>query len=456
MRCEPILQKSAEIKVSIHSHDDSLDHHLTSVLPKTRRSIFSLAINQPLLIFFAGLLIATLIPHLIVTRLMGLSNELSPQNTSLLAMLIGYMSGFLMVRRMANMPGTRTITSVLPALVLSYGLTSAIFFGLDLSFSRYQFGYSFIISTVFLLGVTIVQRRVSKPEFGIVGKGRALDLKDIEACDWHIFEVPGDAKQFDDMALAVDFRAIKDSAEWERFLADEAVRGRKIFSSKVLRESLVGRTQIDHLSENPSGQLAPDALYSSLKLYADFFVAFLALILLSPILLMTAILIRLETPGPSLFIQLRTGYRGKAFKVYKFRSMTVIDETKRTIDTDMTQSDDARITRIGRVIRKTRIDELPQLLNILKGEMSLIGPRPETLRLSKWYEDEIPFYHYRHIVRPGITGWAQVNQGHVVGVEDVREKLEYDLYYVRNFSIWLDFLIVLKTLRVILTGHGAK
>jgi lipopolysaccharide/colanic/teichoic acid biosynthesis glycosyltransferase len=122
----------------------------------------------------------------------------------------------------------------------------------------------------------------------------------------------------------------------------------------------------------------------------------------------------------------------------------------------MTLTDDQRITRVGRFIRRTRIDELPQIINIIRGEMSWIGPRPETLRLSEWYESEIHFYRYRHIVRPGITGWAQVNQGHVTSVEDVREKLEFDFYYVKHFTLWTDLLILVKTVIVVLTGHGSK
>ena len=152
------------------------------------------------------------------------------------------------------------------------------------------------------------------------------------------------------------------------------------------------------------------------------------------------------------------GYGGKPFTLYKFRSMRVAPTSAAAGDVqkDMTESDDDRITRIGKLIRRTRIDELPQLLNILLGQMSWIGPRPETLALSAWYEDKIPFYRYRHILRPGITGWAQVKQGHVTSVDDVKEKLEYDFYYVRNFSVWLDILIVMQTVRVIFRGHGAK
>jgi len=122
----------------------------------------------------------------------------------------------------------------------------------------------------------------------------------------------------------------------------------------------------------------------------------------------------------------------------------------------MTRSDDDRVTRIGRFLRKTRIDELPQIFNVLRGEMSFIGPRPEAQSLSQWYEAELPFYAYRHIVRPGITGWAQVNQGHVTDVADVLNKLRYDFYYIKNISLWLDVLIALKTIRVMAGGIGAK
>ena len=122
----------------------------------------------------------------------------------------------------------------------------------------------------------------------------------------------------------------------------------------------------------------------------------------------------------------------------------------------ITTGNDARITRVGRFLRFMRIDEVPQLFNVLRGEMALIGPRPEAAKLSNWYQAEVPFYRYRHIVRPGITGWAQVNQGHVADLADIKKKLEYDFYYIRNFSIWLDILIVMKTIKTVLTGFGHK
>src|SRR5690606_22361394 len=151
--------------------------------------------------------------------------------------------------------------------------------------------------------------------------------------------------------------------------------------------------------------------YIKIKQTIDWLAALIVLIVTSPLLLVLALLIRLESPGPALFRQERVGYRGAVFTLYKFRSMRDGDDGSLAVrDKAITREGDPRITRIGRVLRRSRLDELPQLINILRGEMSWIGPRPEAVVLSRWYDAELAFYPYRHIVRPGITGWAQVNQ----------------------------------------------
>jgi lipopolysaccharide/colanic/teichoic acid biosynthesis glycosyltransferase len=167
------------------------------------------------------------------------------------------------------------------------------------------------------------------------------------------------------------------------------------------------------------------------------------------------VLIKLDGPGPVFFLQRRMGFRGRVFQVFKFRTMTVVNDGEHR-EASITQAGDQRITRIGHFLRRTRLDELPQIINIIRGEMSWIGPRPEAVSLSSWYEMEIPFYRYRHIVRPGITGWAQVNQGHVASLEEIDDKLQYDFFYIKNLSYWLDILIVFRTMRVVLSGFGAK
>jgi lipopolysaccharide/colanic/teichoic acid biosynthesis glycosyltransferase len=187
-------------------------------------------------------------------------------------------------------------------------------------------------------------------------------------------------------------------------------------------------------------------------------VAVALLPLLIPLFALVAIAIRLDSPGPIFFRQKRVGFAGRMFEVVKFRTMRqrstaeVGDERRAA----MTASGDSRITRVGRFLRRTRIDELPQVINILRGQMSWIGPRPEALSLSRWYSAEIPFYSYRHIVKPGVTGWAQVNQGHVTDLSDVHDKLRYDFYYIKHFSTWLDLLVLIRTIRIVVGGFGAK
>ena len=146
------------------------------------------------------------------------------------------------------------------------------------------------------------------------------------------------------------------------------------------------------------------------------------------------------------------GLGGRHFKMVKFRSMTVDHGGSHFTEKDESH----RITRVGKIIRKYRLDELPQFWNVLIGEMSLIGPRPESAELAKWYQKEVPFFMYRHVVRPGISGWAQVMQGYAAGVDEMKDKLAYDFYYIKHFSFWLDLLIVFRTIRVIFSGFGAK
>ncbi|WP_246248706.1 sugar transferase [Sphingomonas hominis] len=180
------------------------------------------------------------------------------------------------------------------------------------------------------------------------------------------------------------------------------------------------------------------------------------LLLLLPVLVTIAVVIKATSRGPVFFVQPRVGYRGKPFRMWKFRTMVNRPATQAELEAAKTLDGDPRITAPGRFLRRSRLDELPQLWNVLRGQMSWIGPRPEALPLSRWYQSEIPFYRYRHIVRPGITGWAQVSQGHVLEIEDVMKKLSYDFFYISNFSPWIDLLIVVRTIKTMLTGFGSR
>jgi lipopolysaccharide/colanic/teichoic acid biosynthesis glycosyltransferase len=223
-----------------------------------------------------------------------------------------------------------------------------------------------------------------------------------------------------------------------------------------MEESLTGRVAIEHLSENTLGSLIPGIVFAKFKRAGDLVTALIALPLLTPLLAVVALLIRFDSPGPIFFHQQRMGYRGVPFTMFKFRSMRHAPAEADDRYAAMTRNDDDRVTKLGRLLRQYRIDELPQVLNVIRGEMSWIGPRPEAVPLSLWYESELPFYRYRHIVRPGITGWAQVKQGHVANVDEVLWKLHYDFYYIKNFSFWLDLLIIARTIRTVLSGFGAR
>jgi exopolysaccharide biosynthesis polyprenyl glycosylphosphotransferase len=199
-------------------------------------------------------------------------------------------------------------------------------------------------------------------------------------------------------------------------------------------------------------QLARISPYHYLKRLFDVVASALLLVISSPLIVISGCLIRLTSKGPAIFGQRRVGREGHRFTAYKFRTMTASNDAD---EGDIyTRENDARVTRIGRWLRKLRIDELPQLWNVLKGDMSLIGPRAEWEKCVERYEKKIPFYHFRHLVKPGITGWAQVNYPYGDSEEDALNKLQYDLYYIRQYSLKLDAMIVLKTVHTMLFGKG--
>lgn len=364
--------------------------------------------------------------------------------------------GLLFYRKVTSLPGTAALMNTLPAFTLSYLAVAALFFAFRLDFSRQQFLASYLLVIAFFFIIGFLAARLRRPAFGFIPGGKTNKLTELSYVDWIPFASPSDARQRSDLPIVADLHSDVLDDDWERFIAEAAIAGRRVYNAKQLRESLEGRVEIEHISENSFGHLAPDSIYAPLKYYLDFTSALAALIFLLPLFLIFAAAIRLSSEGPAIFRQERTGHRGRPFMIYKFRSMREAPGPAAGTDADITLPDDARITAVGRFIRKTRIDELPQILNILLGDMSWIGPRPETVRLAAWYDTELAFYRYRHIVRPGITGWAQVKQGHVTSVEDVRNKLQYDFFYVKNFSIWLDALICIHTVRIILTGQGAR
>lgn len=231
--------------------------------------------------------------------------------------------------------------------------------------------------------------------------------------------------------------------------------GMEIEDAQAFFEKATGRVRVDHLSAE---QCIFSDRYSNrigkrfAKRIFDLLVAGMLLVVTSPVVLIVAFVIYLQQDGPVFYRQQRIGLFGKPFSILKFRTMSPVTSVQKT---GWAGNETHRITRLGKHLRKYRIDELPQLVNVLRGEMSLIGPRPEQPHLCEVLEQHVPFYKHRHSVPPGLTGWAQVRYHYGSTIEESKRKLEYDLFYVKHLSLWLDCAIALETVKVVLVGRGA-
>jgi sugar transferase (PEP-CTERM system associated) len=235
------------------------------------------------------------------------------------------------------------------------------------------------------------------------------------------------------------------------------VNGVDIIEGTSFYEMLTGKILVKQI--NPAWLIFSKGFHKSrirrfLKRTMDLVLSLTLLTLLSPAIIAIAILIKIDSKGPVIFSQERVGENKKAYLVQKFRSM-VLDAEKQSGPV-WAKDNDSRITRVGRLIRTWRFDEIPQLWNVLKGEMSFVGPRPEREFFVKELEDIIPYFTERFSVKPGITGWAQISYGYGASVEDAIEKLNYDLFYIKNMSTFMDLLIILRTIKIVLFSKGAR
>lgn len=381
-------------------------------------------------------------------------------NTSTLAQwnaILGTAAAFTLsvtlINRLCQLPGTRSFTYVIPTVVASYALLITICGVLEIEVSRLQVGISFTLAIIFGGSFYYVDSKLTTKRMAVVPFGKALALCEdyTKSVYWYQLEAPrlSGMKRID--GVVADLRSDLPK-EWQRFLADCTIHRIPVYHATQVHEMITGKVLLDHLYANEYGSLTPREDYEVIKRGIDIIATLILIPVLAPAMLLTALAIRLDSPGKALFCQQRMGFHCRPFTVYKFRSMYMGMN-----GTGFTQKgNDPRITRVGRLIRKCRLDELPQLFNVLKGDMSMIGPRPESMSLTDWYEKDVPFFHYRHVVRPGITGWAQVEQGYAAEVDGMIKKLEFDFYYIKNFSLWLDILIVLRTIKIIFTGNGSR
>lgn len=234
------------------------------------------------------------------------------------------------------------------------------------------------------------------------------------------------------------------------------LKGIRVEDGVAFTEQFAGKLSVENL--HPSSLIFSDgfkrsAIFKQMKRGIDILASAVILALFSPAILMIALAIKLDSKGPILYRQERVGEDGKIFRLVKFRSMRVDAEENGPV---WTKVDDQRITRVGRVIRKLRFDEIPQMINVFEGDMSFVGPRPERPFFVGQLEREIPYYSQRLVIKPGVTGWAQICYPYGASREDALEKLKYDLFYIKHMSMFFDLNIIFETVKIVLLGKGAR
>ena len=317
-------------------------------------------------------------------------------------------------------------------------------------YSRSFLLIAYLVSAIWLPLVYYSSAEARRISLAVIPGGMSEELLGVEQGTWQLLQQPVFPNGCSGVVVDLHHRL---EPKWIRFLADCALQRIPVYHAAVVYEAATGKVSLSSLSRGLFEELRPEPIYYACKRWLEIILILATLSLILPLCLLLAGAIRLDTPGPIIFAQERTGRNGRSFRLYKFRSMRHNPDAN---GASFTHNGDGRVTRVGRIIRKMRADELPQLWNVLRGEMSLIGPRPEQVPYATRFAQEIPFYSCRHLVRPGVTGWAQVNQGYAASLDETRGKLEYDLYYVKYLSFWLDLMIFLRTMRIILSGFGAR
>lgn len=415
---------------------------------------YEVVLFHPLFLFLLGFAIVVLLPSWLRwgETFLRLPLDTTHLNT-LLANGMAHLLSFAILHKLKRFPGTSSLPFIIPTLVTAWLAAFAVLLFLrEEHYARQVLVYSFMLANVWGFARYILGRRYRQPKLALVPFGRGMELVGNPNAVITVLETTDlDGRRYD--GVVADLHSTELPAEWARFLAKCTLARIPVFHTQQIMESMTGRVKVDHLSENIFGALLPSSLYSGFKRLVDVALVLLSAPLWLPVMLVTGLVIKLDSAGPMFFSQERVGQSNKSFKLYKLRSMC---EDSEKDGAQFAQASDMRVTRVGRFIRKTRLDEIPQFINVLKGDMSLIGPRPEQRAFVDKFEVEIPFYSYRHVVKPGITGWAQVVQGYAADANDTGLKIEHDFYYIKHFSLWLDILIVLKTIRTVLTGFGAR
>lgn len=398
----------------------------------------------PLYRFLTGVILTIITAALYLWR-----KDIAPLDVkvinSVILVTIAHTLAAVSVDKLLSFPGKQSWLQILPAVGVAYSCVFGVFAVFFVTFSNSFVLVNGVITAIFFCMDFWWRSRQPAP-IAYIPLGDAVDAYQLPHVQWLRLESPILPEQ-SIQAVVADLHSQDLNQDWQKFLAQSTLSNIPVYHIRQVEESLTGRVKITHMYENNLGSLLPSPAYMAVKRILDIILIIISLPITLPLMLLTALAIKIESSKDSvIFTQKRIGQYGKEFTIYKFRSM--IRESEKD-GAQFAQPNDTRITKIGHFLRKTRLDELPQFWNILKGEMSLVGPRPEQKVFVEQFEKIIPFYQYRHVVKPGLTGWAQVIQGYASDVEAIQIKLGYDLYYVKFFSLFLDCWIVFKTIKLL-------
>jgi len=385
------------------------------------------------------------------------SNEKLTPNLihSLIACALAYSISCYSLYKLSNFPGSSTLLNLPSVLLMVVAASAIIFTTFRLEYSRTVLTMGAILLPIaIVLQHKLISNKNRNHRYLVMPFGCYQDILSNQANHYQLLATPDlDQLTENEISGVIFSQHEKIPNEWQQLLARAANLEIPIYDVSQVYESLNGKSPLEYLPEPTSNSLKPHWLYRSTKRILESSLIIVSSPLWLPLILIFAVAIKLESKGPAFFIQRRVGQGGKEFNMIKLRSMCQDSEVA---GAQFAGENDPRITRIGKFIRKVRIDEIPQFINVLKGEMALIGPRPEQQAFVEEFEKSIPLYTFRHVVKPGITGWAQVTHGYADDEDSTKEKLAHDFYYVKNLSLWLDIMVIVKTIKTMVSGFGAR
>ncbi len=399
-----------------------------------------------------GFVFCVLLPIPIYATEQPFVDSIGATEQTIIATAVAYVIVWYCGRRLDAFPRATlqgNIGYLAPVAAIAYAAIAVLLVLLRSDYSRTQLFGSGLLTVLWMAFVAQLRGRYLIRNYAVVPSSLISEMPERAFCRWLTYEdVEAVGMRVDAMVadLGPDLTESQVAA-----LAGAAIAGVPVLDRRYMVETMTGRTPLGGLMPNEFGALLPSRQYLVVRRGCELLLTLLVLPVLLPILAVVALVVRLDSPGPIFFQHERVGRRGRIFRMIKFRTMY-----HGAGGPSFTQEGDSRITRVGHTLRRFRLDELPQLINVLRGDMSWVGPRPEALSLERQYMQDIPHFALRGIVRPGVTGWAQINQGYAHEADEMRSKLEYDLYYLKHCSLWLDVMIVLRTFSVIFGGTGAR